>query len=139
MNWRKNVWTRALGAQREPNRKIIVLPGLAILAPPRVYALCLGTGGTVRFTALVKIHKRSLQNRTGATRLGPRPNEAQRRRTAGAPAVASLAICIKSTIFVLAVREAETKAGPGSGARAWTGRESTPAPVAVGMEGGHRL
>ncbi|GBP05886.1 hypothetical protein EVAR_5166_1 [Eumeta japonica] len=34
------------------NRKIIVLPGLAILAPPRVYALCLGTGGTALSTAL---------------------------------------------------------------------------------------
>ncbi|GBP56055.1 hypothetical protein EVAR_43817_1 [Eumeta japonica] len=38
--------------RQEQTEKIIVLPGLAILAPPRVYALRLGTGGTALFTAL---------------------------------------------------------------------------------------
>ncbi|GBP12214.1 hypothetical protein EVAR_6390_1 [Eumeta japonica] len=40
------------GTHQEQTEKIIVLPSLAILAPPRVYALCLGTGGTALFTAL---------------------------------------------------------------------------------------
>ncbi|GBP32398.1 hypothetical protein EVAR_81205_1 [Eumeta japonica] len=35
-------------------RERSLLPGLAILAPPRVYALCLGTGGTALFTALAR-------------------------------------------------------------------------------------
>ncbi|GBP22174.1 hypothetical protein EVAR_10684_1 [Eumeta japonica] len=43
------------GTYQEQTEKIIVLPGLAILAPPRVYALCLGTGGTALFTALALI------------------------------------------------------------------------------------
>ncbi|GBP48529.1 General transcription factor II-I repeat domain-containing protein 2 [Eumeta japonica] len=34
----------------------LVLPGLVILAPPRVYALYLGTGGTAPFTALAVTH-----------------------------------------------------------------------------------
>ncbi|GBP35132.1 hypothetical protein EVAR_28331_1 [Eumeta japonica] len=42
----------AAGTYQEQTEKIIVLSGLAILAPPRVYALCLGTGGTALFTAL---------------------------------------------------------------------------------------
>ncbi|GBO98424.1 UBX domain-containing protein 1 [Eumeta japonica] len=40
------------GTYVEQTEKIIVLPGLAILAPPSVYALCLGTGGRALFTAL---------------------------------------------------------------------------------------
>ncbi|GBP37768.1 hypothetical protein EVAR_29970_1 [Eumeta japonica] len=44
----------ATGTYQEQTEKIIVLPGLAILAPPRVYALCLGTGGTALFMALFK-------------------------------------------------------------------------------------
>ncbi|GBP34385.1 hypothetical protein EVAR_7438_1 [Eumeta japonica] len=42
----------AAGTHQEQTEKIIDLPGLAILAPPKVYALCLGTGGTAPFTAL---------------------------------------------------------------------------------------
>ncbi|GBP47372.1 hypothetical protein EVAR_38974_1 [Eumeta japonica] len=42
----------ATGTYQEQTEKIIVLPGPAILAPPRVYALCLGTSGTALFTAL---------------------------------------------------------------------------------------
>ncbi|GBP03682.1 hypothetical protein EVAR_2427_1 [Eumeta japonica] len=42
----------AAGTYQEQTEKIIVLSGLAILAPPRVYALCLGTSGTALFTAL---------------------------------------------------------------------------------------
>ncbi|GBP33799.1 hypothetical protein EVAR_25400_1 [Eumeta japonica] len=49
--------TMRCGNLSEANRKIIVLPGLAILAPPRVYALCLGTGGTALFTALSTSHQ----------------------------------------------------------------------------------
>ncbi|GBP52713.1 hypothetical protein EVAR_43914_1 [Eumeta japonica] len=41
------------GAAGTYQEKIIVLPGLAILAFPRIYALCLGTGGTALFTALL--------------------------------------------------------------------------------------
>ncbi|GBP95925.1 hypothetical protein EVAR_67413_1 [Eumeta japonica] len=41
--------------EKEQTEKIIVLPGLAILAPPRVYALCLGTVGTALFTALRRL------------------------------------------------------------------------------------
>ncbi|GBP39058.1 hypothetical protein EVAR_89280_1 [Eumeta japonica] len=44
----------AAGTYQKQTEKIVVLPGLTILAPPRVYALCLGTGGTALFTALVK-------------------------------------------------------------------------------------
>ncbi|GBP90551.1 hypothetical protein EVAR_64671_1 [Eumeta japonica] len=47
---------RRSGNSSGANQKIIVLPGLAILAPPRVYALCLGTGGTALFTALLAGH-----------------------------------------------------------------------------------
>ncbi|GBP67439.1 DNA repair protein REV1, partial [Eumeta japonica] len=43
----------AAGTRQEQTEKIIVLPGLAILAPPKVYALCMGTGGTALFTALI--------------------------------------------------------------------------------------
>ncbi|GBP32579.1 MICOS complex subunit Mic60 [Eumeta japonica] len=39
-----------IGNLPEANRKYNFLSGLAILAPPRVYALSLGTGGTVLFT-----------------------------------------------------------------------------------------
>ncbi|GBP58040.1 hypothetical protein EVAR_39756_1 [Eumeta japonica] len=42
----------AAGNHQELIEKIIVLPGLAILAPTRVYTLCLGTGSTALFTAL---------------------------------------------------------------------------------------
>ncbi|GBP35779.1 hypothetical protein EVAR_20633_1 [Eumeta japonica] len=42
----------AAGTYQEQTEKIMVLPGLAILAPPRVYALCLDTGGTALFTAV---------------------------------------------------------------------------------------
>ncbi|GBP95844.1 hypothetical protein EVAR_65500_1 [Eumeta japonica] len=42
----------AAGSYQEQTEKIIVLSDLAILAPPRVYALCLSTGGTALFTAL---------------------------------------------------------------------------------------
>ncbi|GBP20598.1 hypothetical protein EVAR_93712_1 [Eumeta japonica] len=45
----------AAGTYQEQTEKIIILPGLAILAPPRVYALCLGTGGTALFMALLVI------------------------------------------------------------------------------------
>ncbi|GBP91053.1 hypothetical protein EVAR_56136_1 [Eumeta japonica] len=43
----------AAGTYQEQTEKIVVLSDLAILAPPRVYALCLGTGGTALFTALL--------------------------------------------------------------------------------------
>ncbi|GBP75291.1 hypothetical protein EVAR_47328_1 [Eumeta japonica] len=43
----------AVGTYQEQTEKLIVLPGLAILAPSRVYALCLGTGGTALFTPLL--------------------------------------------------------------------------------------
>ncbi|GBP48243.1 hypothetical protein EVAR_96832_1 [Eumeta japonica] len=42
----------AAGTYQEQTKKIIVLPGPAILAPPGVYPLCLDTGGTALFTAL---------------------------------------------------------------------------------------
>ncbi|GBP08749.1 hypothetical protein EVAR_7331_1 [Eumeta japonica] len=45
----------AAGTHQEQTEKIIVLPGLAILAPSRVYALRLSTGGTALFTALPAI------------------------------------------------------------------------------------
>ncbi|GBP88122.1 hypothetical protein EVAR_63930_1 [Eumeta japonica] len=41
------------GTYQEQTEKIIAQTGLAILAPPRVYALCLGTGGTALVTALL--------------------------------------------------------------------------------------
>ncbi|GBP77358.1 Malignant T-cell-amplified sequence 1 homolog [Eumeta japonica] len=44
----------AAGTYQEQTEKITVLPGLAITAPPRAYALCLGTDGTALFTALYK-------------------------------------------------------------------------------------
>ncbi|GBP34336.1 hypothetical protein EVAR_7387_1 [Eumeta japonica] len=47
------LYSRRSGNSSGANQKIIVLPGLAILAPPRVYVLCLGTGGTALFTALL--------------------------------------------------------------------------------------
>ncbi|GBP78904.1 hypothetical protein EVAR_55943_1 [Eumeta japonica] len=53
----------AAGTCQKQTEKIIVLPGLAILAPPRVYALCLGTGGTALFTALAVV-TRSLMGPT---------------------------------------------------------------------------
>ncbi|GBP48831.1 hypothetical protein EVAR_8439_1 [Eumeta japonica] len=43
----------AAGTHQKQTEKIIVLSSLAILAPHRVYALCLGTGGTAVFTALL--------------------------------------------------------------------------------------
>ncbi|GBP63341.1 hypothetical protein EVAR_41929_1 [Eumeta japonica] len=43
---RRGITHRRSGNSSGANQKVIVLPGLAILAPPRVYALCLGTGGT---------------------------------------------------------------------------------------------
>ncbi|GBP24728.1 hypothetical protein EVAR_79575_1 [Eumeta japonica] len=44
----------AAGTHQEQTEKIIVLPGLAILAPLKVYALCPGTSGTALFTALFR-------------------------------------------------------------------------------------
>lgn len=42
--------------------RIVVLPGLDILAPPRVYALFLGTGDTALFTALDGLDNQTLTN-----------------------------------------------------------------------------
>ncbi|GBP57497.1 hypothetical protein EVAR_36149_1 [Eumeta japonica] len=46
----------AAGTHQEQTEKIIVLPGLAILTPLKVCALCPGTGGTALFTALLPKH-----------------------------------------------------------------------------------
>ncbi|GBP87486.1 Scolexin B [Eumeta japonica] len=61
----------AAGTHQEQTEKIIVLPGLAILATLTVYALCLGTGGTALFTLPVDAPNLSVEEHPPKMILAP--------------------------------------------------------------------